>query len=589
MTNEAADLIDMKPDELRAACDAARARVAENPDDEEAAERLFTLVSRSIAELEPDYEAQTEVIAPQVLEAAELLRNGKDEDAEMLLRQHLSVVRNDPHAMLLMADIAMQCGFPENAEKILRRSVEVHPRRAPNWLALATHLQNQPGSSGELDRLQEAIDCLDKALAAEPRLYPALSLKSALLIQTRCLHEAESVIDQMLQIDRENASAWLNKAYLLKTRGEFGEAVAAVRTAIALDPTNGAMWWTLADFKRARFFPGDIERMEGPLEAAFMDANRVNVHLALAAAYDQAGNYERAAEHLQFGSALRLEMVPYDRNEIERIIDGAIGTYTQKFFEDRAGFGSSSEAPIFILGMPRSGSTLLEQILASHPSIEGTEELFGIQQIAGEISAPQSDAMVETALANLPLAELEPLGSRYLDVTAFLRKTDRPWFTDKNPDNWRYVGLIKTILPNAKIIDIRRNPLDCCFGNYMQHFLVGGDYSYGFEELASRYSDYVRFMRHFDEVLPGAVHRVIYEDLVDSTEAEVRRLLEYLGLPFDERCLRFFETKRAVLTPSAEQVRQPINRSGIGKSSNYEPWIGGLKLALADILDNWRA
>jgi tetratricopeptide (TPR) repeat protein len=589
MTETATDVIKVEPAALRAACAEARAAVAKNPEDEQAAERLFELVSRAKAELPSLRSPESRTIAPQVLEAARLIEGGDAERAEALLRRHLTIARNDPDAMLLMADIAMGCGFPENAYKILRRSVEVHPRRSANWLALAKHLQSGANQSGEVALLHQSLASLETALEIEPDSYAVLSFKAAVLLQMRRLVEAEQVFERMLRIDPESASAWLDYAYVLKTGGRFGEAVAAFRTAIALDPENGAMWWSFADLKRGRFFSDDIERIEAALGTAMVDANRVNLHLALAAAYDQAKDYEHAAEQLREGNALRLKMLPYDRQEVEQVIDTSLVTYTDEFFAVRAGAGNSNDAPIFVLGMPRSGSTLVEQILSSHPSIEGTEELFAAQQIAAEIFRENKDVPIDETVARLPLGELTKLGARYLEITRFKRKTDRPRFTDKNPDNWRYLGLIRTILPNAKIIDIRRHPLDCCFANYTQHFLVGANYSYGFEELASRYADYLRLMRHFDAVAPGAVHRVIYEDLVENTEAEVRRLLAYLGLRFDERCLRFFETDRAILTPSSEQVRQPINRAGIGKWTKYKPWIGGLESGLTDILDNWRS
>jgi hypothetical protein len=274
---------------------------------------------------------------------------------------------------------------------------------------------------------------------------------------------------------------------------------------------------------------------------------------------------------------------------VDRVVAAAIRTYTPEFFAARQTSGEPSPDAIFIVGMPRSGSTLLEQILASHSHIEGTEELVAVQKIMAELSREQEADLVDEAIARLASTEFRKLGRRYLDMTRVNRRTDRPRFTDKNPDNWRHVGLIRTMLPNARIIDVRRNPLDCCFANYAQHFLAGADFSYGFDDLASRYRHYVGLMRHFDAVIPGAVHRIVYEDLVENTEAEVRRLFDYLGLAFEDRCLRFFETERAIHTPSSEQVRQPINRAGLGKWRAYEPWLAPLKDALGDLPETYRA
>jgi hypothetical protein len=235
--------------------------------------------------------------------------------------------------------------------------------------------------------------------------------------------------------------------------------------------------------------------------------------------------------------------------------------------------------------MPRSGSTLVEQILASHPAIEGTEELFDIGRIAGEMAPNEPAGAYMDKMASMTGAELYQLGKGYIEATRRFRQTDRPYFTDKMPSNWVYLGLIHAILPNARIIDVRRHPLGCGFANYAQHYNWGINYSYDLNDLGRFYSDYVRQMAHFDRVLPGLVHRVFYEDLVDDFEAEVRRLLDYLGLPFDEACLNFHQNKRAVHTPSSEQVRRPINRDGMTTWRNYEQWLGPLKEALGPVLD----
>jgi tetratricopeptide (TPR) repeat protein len=396
------------------------------------------------------------------------------------------------------------------------------------------------------------------------------------------------VFEQLVRAHPESSGSWMRYAYALKAVGRFGEAVAAFRTAVAADPSNGGAWWGIADLKLARIFPADIGRMEAAIEQLPAGAARIDLHFALAAAFDQAKEYAAAAGHLRQGNALRLETSPYDSDGFQRQIDAAIQTYTPAFFAKHAEAGEPSSAPIFVLGMPRSGSTLVEQILSSHPRVEGTEELFAVQQIAAELLGPGAGGAVNEIVSSLDGPDFGKLGRRYLELTRSRRKTGRERFTDKNPANWQQIGLIHAMLPSAKFVDIRRNPLDCCFANYSQHFLVGADYSYGLEEVAAQYRDYVRFMRHFDEVLPGRVHRLIYEDLVSDTEAEVRRLLDYLELPFEERCLRFFETDRPVHTPSSEQVRQPINRAGIGKWKNYEPWIGDLREALGELIQGWR-
>jgi tetratricopeptide (TPR) repeat protein len=523
-----------------------------------------------------------------VRDAAALLNQGKDEEAEVLLRQHLARNRNDPQAMLLMAEIASKCGFPENAEKILRRSIELHPARIDNRVALAKLLHGVALAQDKFSLVEELIQQLDEALRVDPEHWGALSLKASIAMQIRRLDEAKIAFERMLERRPGVSFVWMNYAYLLKTIGSFGEAVAAYRMAIALDPSNGGAWWGLANLKIFHFFPSDIVEMEKALSEDLTDAARVEIRFALSKAFDDLKDYARAAEHLLEGNRLRLTLHPYEAEQVSKGIDEAIETYSPDFFVQRTGRGHPSSEPIFIVGMPRAGSTLIEQILASHSLVEGTEELFAMQQLDGELQQAHADATGERALIDTDLNELRRLGERYLHLAHYHRKTERPYFTDKNPANWRYVGLIHTILPNAKIVDVRRNPLDCCFANYAQHYQWGVNFSYGQREVASQYREYLRLMRHFDQVLPGIVHHAIHDQMVDNFECEVRRLLDYLELPFEEACLRFFETKRAVHTPSAEQVRRPINRSGFGRWRNYERWIGDLKESLGDVLNNWQ-
>lgn len=574
-------------DDLRAACDEARRRVADDPSNEAAAEELFEAVSRAAASISPPSREERPV-APQVAHAARLLQQGQDEESEILLRRHLSIVRDDPAAMLLMANIATKCGFSENAIKILRRSVEVDPARVENWLSLAQVLHSEARNGDKVELIDDVFDALDAGLRADPHHEETLAFKASVLAQIRRVDASIVVFEDLLRLYPENAPAWINYAHALKTVGRFGEAVAAYRTAIAIDPSEGATWWLLADMKLAPFFKADIERMEAVLRTGLPELIAVNVHFALATAYDQQKNYEMAAEHLHSGNALRLKLRPHDQDAMRRGIDEAIATYTPQFFAKVFGAGEPDDAPVFIVGMPRSGSTLLEQILATHSAVEGTAELFAIQQIEGELFREFPRRSIEQIVGELDRPRLAELGRRYLDLTRFHRRTDRPRFIDKNPGNWRQAGLIHAILPNARIIDVRRNPLDCCFANYAQHFMLGVNYSYGLAEVASYYAEYVRLMRHLDEAAPGAVHRVIYEDMVENIEQVVRGVFDYLGLPFEDAVLNFFETDRAVHTPSAQQVRQPINRAGIGKYARYEPWIGDLREALAGTTEDWR-
>jgi tetratricopeptide (TPR) repeat protein len=536
----------------------------------------------------PQSARSEELPAEQVRQAADLLAQGAVEQAEVLVRRYLASVPNDPDAMLLMADIASRCGFPENAERILRRSVELNPDRPLNLLALAKFLHRKAREEDNVELVDDALQSLDRLLAADPEHEDALRYKGALLVQVRRLEDAKAAFERLVALYPGNAHGWVDLGHVLKTLGSFGEGLAAFRTGLALDPANGAAWSMLADMKLVRIFPADVVAMESALRQTSEGRHRIGIHFALAAAFHQARNFERAAEQLREGNAQRLELHPHDGERVEQGISTAIRVYTPEFFSQRSAAGNPSTDPIFIVGMPRSGSTLVEQILSSHPAIEGTAELFAVQQIEGELIRETENGTMDEVVAGIPLNRLSTLGERYLDLTRFHRRTGEPRFTDKNPGNWRSIGLIHAMLPNARIIDIRREPMDCCFANYSQHFAAGVNYSYGLAEMGSQYRQYVRLMRHFDAVIPGKVHRIVYEDLVEDTEAEVRKLLESLGLPFKAQCLKFFENRRAVHTPSSEQVRQPINRSGIGKWRSYEPWLAELELALGEAVDDWR-
>lgn len=588
MANSPIDLSVSPLAALRDECRSARFAVAADPKDGTAAEALYTCVRRAADNAMHRAAKPQRPIAPEIAEAARLLQNGASEQAEILLRRYLAVVRNEPDAMLLMANIAAQCGFPENAERILRRSVELHPDRNANWIALARLQHDRAKQDDQVELVDDALACLDRALANDPLDEEALGFRPALLTQIWRLDEAHESFRILVEKYPESQPAWINYAHLLKTRGDFGEAVAAYRTALAFDPDNGTAWWLFADLKLARFFPFDVELMTAALPRQRDVMAEASLHFALGAAFHQMQDYEAAAGHLRQGNALRLKERPHDVSAMSAGVDRAIETYSAGFFAEREAAGYQSSEPIFVLGLPRSGSTLLEQILASHSAIEGTAELFAIQQIEVELFRRHTADTVEAFIDTLGAEELAALGQRYLDLTRFHRRSARHHFIDKNPGNWRQIGFIHSILPNARIIDIRRNPLDCCFANYAQHFMVGVNYSYGLAEVASQYREYLRFMRHIDRVLPGRVHRVIYEDLVEDIESETRRLFAYLELPFEESCLRFFESDRPVRTPSSEQVRQPINRAGIDKWRRYEPWLD-LVAAVGDLADDWRS
>lgn len=562
--------------------DSARQAVAVNPTDEMATKRLWAAVQSWTKDVSAPTATSESRLSRPVAKARKLLTSGAAEEAEVLLRKHLKRDPDDVAAMQLMAEIAARCGFPENAVLILRRSLNIDPALVDGWVTLA-RVHDQLGQVGL------ALSATDEALKLDGRSEVALALKATLLVKLRRLTDAAGVFDKLIRLHPHGSIGWMNYGFLLKTLGKFGQAVAAYRIAAALNPLNGPAWWGLANLKLAPMFADDIAAMEAALSGQMDENSRIDLHFALAKAYDSIGDYEKAAAHLDQGNARRKAMHPYDAEAATRDVQKGLATFSADFFVRREGWGDPARDPIFIVGMPRSGSTLIEQILASHSTVEGTEELFNVQRIAAQLAQSNEEGSgFEPFVARLSNEELTSLGRRYIEETRRFRKTGRARFTDKMPGNWRYLGLIHTMLPNAKIIDIRRDPLDCCFANYAQHFMWGVRFAYNQRDLSYFYRDYVQTMRHFDKVLPGRVHRIIYEDLVDNLEAEVRRLLTYLDLPFEAGCLEFHETKRAVHTPSSEQVRQPIYRSGIGRARHYEPWLEELRTELGEVATDYR-
>jgi hypothetical protein len=320
--------------------------------------------------------------------------------------------------------------------------------------------------------------------------------------------------------------------------------------------------------------------------------DRFHFHFALGKALEDAEEYRQSFEHYAEGNRLRRSVIAYDADAVTERVRQSKALFTSEFIGSRGGSGSPAPDPIFIVGLPRAGSTLLEQILSSHTAVEGTMELPDIGAIARDLDGRREDGDAPAypgILATLDGDQLRALGERYLDSTRVQRRTDAPYFIDKNPANWMHVGLIHLILPNAKVIDARRHPMSCCFSVFKQHFARGNRFSYDLGELGRYYRDYIELMAHIDHVLPGRVHRAIYEHVVENTEAETRRLLDHCGLPFEQGCLRFYENERAVRTASSEQVRRPIYRDALRQWTHYQPWLGPLEQALGQALDSWSA
>jgi hypothetical protein len=377
---------------------------------------------------------------------------------------------------------------------------------------------------------------------------------------------------------------------VLKTLGRQVEAIHAYREAVKYQPTMGEAWWSLANLKTVRLDAQDIVAMEQALaalgkEAGHDPADVFHLHFALGKAFEDAGDHAASFRHYDRGNRLRRPMVQHDADEFSAEVAAATAVFTAPFFVDRGEGGCLAPDPIFVVGLPRSGSTLVEQILASHSAVEGTMELADMMVIASRLQSridegefPDFRAMA----TSLSPADRTRLGEEYIERTRMHRHTDAPLFIDKMPNNWQHVGLIRLILPNAKIVDARRHPMACCFSGWKQHFARGQAFSYDLVDIGRYYGDYAAHMAAIDRAAPGAVHRVIYERMVADTPGEVRRLLEYVGVPFEQACLEFWRTRRSVRTASSEQVRQPIFTDAVEHWRMFAPWLGPLEATLGD-------
>lgn len=517
--------------------------------------------------------------------AARALRTGDTRQAMAILQQLLSADWNDVLALTMLGLHWTGQNQFEKAETLLRRAVEQAPDQATPRMALAEMLMRSKRATLALEQL----DAITGETAASER---SLSLRAECMSALGRLEEELAILAPMVaRGEPRDVGFALRTGHAQRSLGREAEAAATYRAILARQPGEGTSWWSLANLKTERFDDNDITAMEQALTLADVPVqNRIRLHFALGRAFEQRRDAAAAYRHYAEGNRLRASISRYDPLVISEWVDKNEGFYLPAFYGARAGQGATDSDPIFIVGMQRSGSTLIEQILASHPQIEGTAELADMPNLVRDLgeTAARNNQPFERYLAGLSADRLRELGETYLATSRVHRRTDRPLFTDKMPNNWLHVGLIRLILPNARIVDVRRDPMACCFSNWKQLYARGLDHSNALDTLGRFYADYVRLMRHFDGVQPGKIHRVIYDDLVDDLESGVRQLLDYLGLPFDPACLDFHANDRAVQTISAAQVRKPINRDGIGQWEPYGQWLVPLREALGETLDDWR-
>ncbi len=504
---------------------------------------------------------------PRMRAAGAALYDNRLPEAESLLRAQIREQPADVAALRMLAEVAARLRRYGDAEVLLRHCVSLAPSFIParQNLALVLHRQNKPA---------EALAAIDHCLSVQPGHVSHRNLKAAILGTIGEYETSLQLYREVLNEYPNQAKVWMSFGHALKTAGHDEEGIGAYRQSIKLIPELGEAYWSLANLKTFRFTPQDVSAMRAALNAAELDPHeRLHFHFALGKALEDDGKFEESFQNYVEGNRLRRMELRYDADEHHNRLARSHDLFTAQFLRERSGLGCAARDPIFIVGLPRSGSTLLEQILSSHSQVEGTMELPDIMAIARRLSAGTDDtdgANYPGVLTTLTEDQWRGLGEEYLERTRIYRKLGTPFFIDKMPNNFVHLGLILVALPNAKIIDARRQPLAC----------LGQQFSYSLEDIGRYYRDYAALMAHFDRVAPGRVHRVIYEHIVDDTEAKVRALLDYCGLAFEANCLRFYENSRAVRTASSQQVRRPIFRDGVEQWRNFEPWLLPLKEAI---------
>jgi len=514
-----------------------------------------------------------------VLAASGMLAEGDIHGAERLLRQFLQKHGNHLEAMRLLAQIGVQLDVLDDAEFLLESVLLLDP---------GYHLARYDYAIvlGKRHKHAAALEEARKLLQVDPASRAFRTAYATACVGLGNHAEALRVYRELLAETPHDPELHLSIAHALKTQGHQAEAIGAYRAAAAARPDFGDAYWSLANLKTYRFTDVELERMRA-VEAAPSTAlvDRYHLCFALGKALEDRQQYQESFRYYERGNAFKKSESRFDIGVLERNLQLQASVCNREFLSARSHGGSDRADPIFIVGLPRAGSTLLEQILASHSQVEGTMELADIPRIVQQLCGRENrdaPSRYPALLAELTVEQRARLGEKYLADTRAYRG-GRPYFIDKMPNNFRHLGLIHLILPRAKIIDARREPMACCFSNFKQLFAAGQEFTYGLEGIGRYYRAYVGIMDHWDAVLPGKVLRVQHESLVAELESNVRRMLDFLGLPFEPACLEFYKTERSVRTASSEQVRQPIYKEAIDQWRHFEPWLGALKAALGDL------
>ena len=527
---------------------------------------------------------QIRALPPALQAAMNHLHENRLLKAENLCRSWLTKHPKNVAGMRLLAEIGSRLGVLEDAEFLLESAVAFEPDNADLRVDYIRILRKRQKFEKALDEAQALYD----RDPANPVFISQLAIER---MQTGDYERAVELFDEVLEHAPGDPATLTSRGHALKTWGQSETAIASYRAACESDPAHGDAWYGLANLKTYRFSADERAMMQAEDARPGQSLQtRINLNFALGKAFEDEGDFASAFEHYRQGNALKTRQTRYTTVQIEREFDAQKEHCTPALFSASAPQGDPSPDPIFIVGLPRAGSTLLEQILASHSQVDGTLELPNIISISHSLRGRQRGSdktRYPRILAELDADTRAKLGRRYLEETAIHRK-GAPYFTDKMPNNFRHIGLIKTILPNAKIIDARRHPMACCVSGFKQLFAEGQEFTYGLEEIGVYYRGYVELMDHWDAVLPGQILRVIHEDVVSDLESQVRRVLDFCGLDFEPGCVDFHKTKREVRTASSEQVRQPINTKGLEQWKAYDAWLDPLREALGPVLDDWR-
>lgn len=516
----------------------------------------------------------------ELLSVASMIHENSLLKAEQLCRHFLQHNQHHIEGMRLLAQIADKLDVSADAEFLLESCIELAPEHVAARQDYANHLL-------KMQKFGKALEQCEKLVGRHPGNPVFRSMLASATAGVGDHGKAIAIFNDILRTSPKQTTLLVMRGHAQKTIGGLHDAIASYRQAYAMQPDYGDAFWSLANTKTYRFTDDEIAHMKN-YEAASRTSRDDRIHLcfALGKALEDRREFAESFEYYARGNALKKETIQHQATHLAIRIRAQIEVCTAEFFNEREGVGCASPEPIFIVGLPRAGSTLLEQILASHSQVDGTMELPNIIALAQRLRNSRylidedGTARYPTVLKTIESDYFRRFGEQFISQTRVFRG-DAPFFIDKNPNNFFHIGLIRLILPNAKVIDARRHPMACCFSGFKQLFGQGQEFSYGLEAIGNYYRQYVELMDHWDWVLPGFVLRVQHEDVVEDLDTQVRRILDFCGLPFEQACLDFHQTPRSVRTPSSEQVRQPIYRSGLEQWRNYEPWLTPLKHALS--------